>query len=615
MAKADYHNPDSLERLHVSSFRVRLAITVVLWVAFLIASATAPADILMGAQATIVVPALATAWFWGGWIGVGALGLGIGASRVIRSIRDIPLEDGNFLIGVAALGLVLLLVGRARPITLENFRKRKAMEEAERRYRSLFERVPVGVFKTTPSGRFIEVNQRFADMTGYTIEELREKDAADLYYDPTERLAAMDVYERESERVGDEIRVRHKNGDVMHMRIYGFSTRDETGELEFIEGIAEDVTKLRLSEEALQLSNERFRGAFENAPVGMVLVNTSMDILRANQAFGRIADRPASEVVGLSMRDLIHPEDHVSSVSMVEKVARGELNVAEFDERVVRPDGTSIWVETHVSYARDSTGKVRYLIAQLVDVEARKAVQRSLEQLVQSKDEFIASVSHELRTPLTVVHGLAHELRDHFGKFATQEAEELAGYIAEQSTEVAAIVEDLLVAARVDSGTVTIHPRTVNLDDEIDLTLQSVPRHVAEDVQIDYANIQAVADPTRLRQILRNLLTNADRYGGPKVQVACGRYQDDAGNDWASVVVMDDGPGVPEDDEGRIFGAYESAHSRLGLTESVGLGLTVSRQLARLMGGDLVYGRDNGLTMFALHLPSPVREPAQSVAE
>ena len=604
----DGDNRNGLERLYLRSFRMRIAITLALWTGFFVVSATARPDVITMAQASIIVPALVTAWFWGGWLGVGSLAVGIGVSRVLRTLREIPVETSTFAVGMVALAVVLLLIGRARSVTRESIDQRLAMEAAERRYRALFERVPVGVFRTSPDGRFIDINARFAEMTGFSVEELLAMDAADVYVDPADRHAALDEYERGLQRVGEEVRVRHKDGHVVFVRIYGFATRNAKGELESIEGIAEDVTELRRSEEALQLSNERFRGAFENAPVGMVLVNTSQGILRANAAFGRIVDRPASELIGLNMRDLVHPEDHVTSISRVNKLMNGDLTETEFDERYLKPDGTATWCETHVSAAHDSSGTVRYLIAQIVDVEARKAVQRSLEQLVESKDEFIASVSHELRTPLTVVHGLAHELKDHFGKFETQEAEELAGYIAEQSTEVAAIVEDLLVAARVDSGTVTIHPRTVYLDDEIDLALQSVPRHVAEDVQIDYADVSVFADPTRLRQILRNLLTNADRYGGPKVQVSTGRYEDDAGNGWATVVVVDDGPGVPAEDESRIFGADESAHTRLGLTESVGLGLTVSRQLARLMGGDLVYGRDTGLTMFALHLPSPARE-------
>jgi len=107
----------------------------------------------------------------------------------------------------------------------------------------------------------------------------------------------------------------------------------------------------------------------------------------------------------------------------------------------------------------------------------------------------------------------------------------------------------------------------------------------------------ALADPIRFRQIVRNLVTNAIRYGGDEIQISMSRK-----GDRVAVCVADDGPGVPEEDRERIFEAYHRAHSSAGQPGSVGLGLTVSRTLAELMGGSLSYSK-NGLSTFVLDLP------------
>jgi signal transduction histidine kinase len=108
----------------------------------------------------------------------------------------------------------------------------------------------------------------------------------------------------------------------------------------------------------------------------------------------------------------------------------------------------------------------------------------------------------------------------------------------------------------------------------------------------------AQGDPLRVRQILRNLLTNAGRYGGDTVAVSVGV----TGN-FAWLAVTDNGEGVPEKDAQRIFDSYQRSDNAIQEPKSVGLGLSVSRKLARLMGGDIVYSRHDGLTRFELTLP------------
>jgi signal transduction histidine kinase len=123
-----------------------------------------------------------------------------------------------------------------------------------------------------------------------------------------------------------------------------------------------------------------------------------------------------------------------------------------------KPDGTTVPASTVVINDRDDDGNLERSSAVARDISERIEAEARLEKLVRSKDDFVASVSHELRTPLTAVVGLTQELRDNRQLFSPDETAEFITLIAEQSAEVAKIVEDLLVAARAEIGRIAITP-------------------------------------------------------------------------------------------------------------------------------------------------------------
>lgn len=229
---------------------------------------------------------------------------------------------------------------------------------------------------------------------------------------------------------------------------------------------------------------------------------------------------------------------------------------------------------------------------------ARLDAASRLEEIVRSKDDFIASISHELRTPLTAVVGLAETISNPDKDLGPAETAELIGIIAEQSSEMAAIVQDLLVVARSTTGQVTIRAEELDLKNQTLQARRGIRFERNQEVEI-WGNTTAHADAVRVRQIIRNLLVNAGRYGGPRIRVRL-----EEANRFALVQVADNGPGIPVDDRERVFQPYERAHHRHGQPASVGLGLTVSRQLAQLMGGWLTYRFEDGWSTFTLGLPA-----------
>jgi signal transduction histidine kinase len=233
-----------------------------------------------------------------------------------------------------------------------------------------------------------------------------------------------------------------------------------------------------------------------------------------------------------------------------------------------------------------------------VELELRDT-QHRMEELLAAKDELITSVGHELRTPLTAVLGFAQMLRIGDGvDMPAADREEMVGFIAREAFELSGIIDDLLVAARIEIGKLEITRVPTSLRGQVAQVLEVWDAAEVRGVEVSGAEAKASADPARVRQILRNLIANALRYGGDHIEVRIGRDDSEV-----LVEVSDDGPGLPENEWEPIFRPYYRFHSEISQPNSLGLGLTVSRGLAELMDGSLDYRHDKGMSIFALRLP------------
>lgn len=235
----------------------------------------------------------------------------------------------------------------------------------------------------------------------------------------------------------------------------------------------------------------------------------------------------------------------------------------------------------------------------IIDVTPHRNEERRMQEVMEAKDRFLASVSHEVRTPLTAILGFARLLEEN-RDLPVDDRQVMISAVAEHAQEVSDLVEDLLVAARVELGQVQVVNGRVDVVEQIDQIMAaggSFTHGVA--LECHESGAWAVCDPARLRQILRNLLTNAERYGGSEVSIGL-----EVSAEAVQVEVVDDGPGLPREEWERIFEPYHRAHETPGQPGSVGIGLAISRQLAELMGGRLEYHYGTGRSTFRLSLPA-----------
>lgn len=259
----------------------------------------------------------------------------------------------------------------------------------------------------------------------------------------------------------------------------------------------------------------------------------------------------------------------------------------------------------------------RFLVAFLVptsaillfrDLSRRQQRQRDLEvrldtekELGKARDEFVANASHELRTPLTSVFGLAHLLEEDESVAASPGALEMVGMIISETNDLSRMVDDLLTTARLDAGALHYQFENLNVLDEVREVVEPMRRSgTAFQVEVQPALVRS--DRLRLRQVVRNLLSNARKYGGPTIRVL-GRIE--AG--WYEIRVEDDGEGIPKELHDRLFQRYLHRGDLPQALGSVGLGLSIVQALAEGMGGAVWYERRSGWTSFVVRVPLAVR--------
>lgn len=234
----------------------------------------------------------------------------------------------------------------------------------------------------------------------------------------------------------------------------------------------------------------------------------------------------------------------------------------------------------------------------------------SAHQLVAAKDQIINNLSHELRTPLTSIYGFASLLLEGLSQpVDSQRAQanrENAQIILSEASGLSRMVDDLLTSIKGDELGIKIKLVGLSTRSEMEKVLQTFEREGAKlTKQIEEAQIWV--DGIRFRQVIRNLVANARRHGGPRIAVI-GRV---IGDEY-ELAIVDDGPGIPEALKERLFDRFVHRGSEPLVPGSLGLGLSIARALTELMGGRLRYERSDGLTKFLLTLPlsAQPQEPA-----
>ena len=226
------------------------------------------------------------------------------------------------------------------------------------------------------------------------------------------------------------------------------------------------------------------------------------------------------------------------------------------------------------------------------------------QRLEEEKSDFVATISHELRTPMAAVYGAAETLLRREGELTKEQTRQLVAMIVAQASRLSQITEEVLLTNQLDRGDLPLERRPVDVGDVVRRTVEAMESQLADPVAVDVEIPPEVGpasgDADRIQQVMVNLLDNAVKYGGTPVRV---RVESADGN--VRISVADSGPGITLADQERIFEKFYRADPQHTRTPSgTGLGLYISRELVRRMGGRLDVSSEPGSgATFVVELP------------
>jgi PAS domain S-box-containing protein len=519
------------------------------------------------------------------------------ANTVIGAVRD---ESGR-LLGYS-------LVTRD---STERREQEKRLRESERNLRLLIEGVQdYAIFRLDPTGVITTWNLGAERIKGYAADEIIGRHFSAFY--PPEAIASgwpQEELRRASAagRFEDEgWRVR-KDGSLFWASVTITAIRDEQGELLGFSKVTRDLTRRREQEMLLRESEENLRllidavrdhAIFLLAPDGTVRTWNAGAQRLMGYGVGEIVGQPAGRLYTDADRAAGRPQAHLMSAA-----ASGLL---EEDAWRQRADGTRVWVHSTLTALRDDSDGPRGYVQILRDLSDRLRVEE-LESEGQRIHEFIAMLSHELRNPLAPISNAVRLLQR---RHADADVLRCADLISRQANHLARLVDDLLDVSRITRGKVRLQPVTVDLNHLVRQATEAMrPGAEAMGLTLDLALSDASpyvdGDPTRLTQVVNNLVSNAVKYtpSGGRIAVDVRTAPDD---DVAIIQVADNGIGMSEALMERAFEPFVQGSRGLDRPGGgLGIGLTLVRSVVELHRGQVSVasaGADRGST-FTVALP------------
>jgi PAS domain S-box-containing protein len=508
------------------------------------------------------------------------------------------------------------------------------LRSSEARFRAVFEHAALGVGRVRFSdARWIDVNEALSAMVGLTREEMLNTPwpeithPDDLHLDlvPFRRMAKGEL-----DRYTVEKRYIHRDGHHVWARLSLSLVRDADGRPDYEVAVVEDVTERRAAEadrdrllEAVLRSEERY--ALIRRATNEVIWDWELatDELTWNEALETTFGYSRDEIEpGIGFwYDRIHPDDRGRATESIHGAIEGDATTWSGEYRFRRADGTYAAVYDRGVIARSESGIATRMIGSMLDVSERERLLASerearheAEAANRAKADFLASMSHELRTPLNAIGGYVDllDLGVH-GPLTDAQRSALARVAANQR-HLLGLINDVLAFAKLEAGQVEFDLRPLAACDLLDDVHRLVAplaelKHISIDTRQSDEPLMVLGDEERVRQVLLNLVGNAIKFTheGGRITLTTRHV-----TDRVDIDVRDDGPGIAPEKQDSIFDAFVQVDRRLSRPqEGVGLGLAISRDLARGMGGDVRVDSAPGQgSTFTLSLPAapPERE-------
>jgi PAS domain S-box-containing protein len=511
---------------------------------------------------------------------------------------------------------ILQFVSSQISLSIETRRAYDEVQVEKAYFEQLFEGSPETVVLTDNDGILLRVNSEFEKLFGYTQEEAIGKFIDELIVPVDLSYEARNISKKvaNGEKILTETIRQHKDGKLIHVSVLGTPIEIEGGQVA-VYGIYRDITDRKNAEIALRDSEEKLRNILYSSPDAITVSDLRGYITECNQAALDIFKCETSEqLLGLNANQFVIPSQREKGIQTLKSVLRnGFVKNIEFEVETLK--GNHIFVDLSASLIRDTNDKPFGIATITQDITDRKYHERALEAAKEKAEEsdrlksaFLANMSHEIRTPMNAILGFSELLKSE--GLSKETRDEYIKIISSKGNELMLIINDIIDISKIEAGDIKISKSDV----EIPEFLRELFRELNEEKSLmnkdeiqfrlklpENDNPVVHTDPSRLKQILNNLVNNAFKFTHEGF-VELGFYSDK----WKVVFyVKDTGIGIAEDKKEIIFDRFrqvdESINSEFGGT---GLGLAISRHLTTLLGGEIWMESvlQHGST-FSLYLP------------
>ena len=514
----------------------------------------------------------------------------------------IPEDEETLLRSVALQNANSILQARQRAED-ELLRTREALRESQERLRAALTAAGTGTFRWNIQANTVEWDGNLDRLFGLEPgEKTQSLDTFIAAVHPDDRpavIAQCDRCARDGSDFDMEFRVVWPDGST-HWIADKAKAFMADGRPLYMTGACADITSRKLAAERLRQSEERLRGMFEQAAVGIAVADLDGRFGDMNAKFAEILGHSAEELQRVTFADITHPDDLAETKAAVRELLEGSRASYSLEKRYIRKDGTTIWSLTTVTLLKDAAGKPQQFLGVIEDITRRKEMEEQRQVLLENerlarseaermsnvKDEFLATLSHELRTPLNAILGWSHLLRSG-GK---DRADLLKGLdtIARNAQIQTQLIEDLLDMSRITSGKLRLDVQPISPVPFIDAALETVrPAADAKGISLG-KSLDPFAGPisgdaSRLQQVVWNLLSNAIKFTprGGKVQVALQRV-----GSHVEISVADTGIGIYPEFIPHLFERFRQGDASTTRNfGGLGLGLSIVKSLVELHGG------------------------------
>ena len=371
-------------------------------------------------------------------------------------------------------------------------------------------------------------------------------------------------------------------------------------------GTSQDVTERRKLIEALHQSEAQFRGAFENAVIGMSLMSTEGKILEANQSLCNSLGYSKTELIKKTFQELTYPDDLEENLLLLNNLLSGKVRSYSMEKRFFHKKGEIIWAIISVSLVKDQNGNPSHLVSQIEDITERKKAEAevrllnekillqntALESSNQELEQFAYVASHDMQEPLRMISAFLDLLQKKYNNVLDDKGKSYISYAIDGSLRMKQMITDILSYSTAGKGEYETEELDMNkIVKEIQFLLKSSIKESNTHLEInDLPVIKAAKIP--MQQLFTNLITNSIKYqlAGNKPIIKINAVEKI--NFW-EFSVCDNGIGIEKDNLEKVFTIFKRLHGK-SIYSGSGIGLTICKKIVENHGGKIWIESDPG---------------------